>query len=66
MGQQTDAVDLGSRRAVVLTLTAATLLLLAGLTILHFAGSLRLDPAPPPTTTVSTTSAPTTPAPTAP
>ncbi|GAA2029580.1 hypothetical protein GCM10009740_19040 [Terrabacter terrae] len=60
MGQQTDPVDLGSRRAMVLTLTAAALMLLAGLAILHTAGGLHLGPATPRTPTVSTTPAPST------
>ena len=46
MGQTTPTVDLGSRRAMVLTLVVSALLLVAGLVIMHSGGSLRLGPAP--------------------
>lgn len=54
MGQPSRRADLGSRRAVVLTLVIALLLLVGGLAILHSAGSLRLGHATPPTPSVST------------
>ena len=58
MGQTTRTVDLGSRRAMVLTLVVSALLLVAGLAILHSAGDLRLGPAPRHTATAPATTGP--------
>ena len=59
MGQPTSSVDLGPRRAMVLTLVVSALLLVAALAILHSAGDLRLRPAPQHTTTAPATTGPT-------
>ncbi|GAB3872662.1 CAP domain-containing protein [Terrabacter terrigena] len=58
MGRHTDPADPGSRRAVILTLTASALLVLAGVVILRSAGDLRLGhagPGPSPTSTPTST-----------
>lgn len=55
MGQTTQTVDLGSRRAMVLTLAVSALLLVAGLLVMHSGGSLRLGPAPQHPTTAPVT-----------
>lgn len=60
MGQGSRRADLGSRRAVVLTLVVSLLLLVGGLVILHSAGSLRLGHATPTSPSVSATARPTT------
>lgn len=63
MGQPTSSVDLGPRRAMVLTLVVSVLLLVGGLVILHFAGNVRLDQPTRPTPSVSTSTRATTPGP---
>lgn len=59
MGQTPRTVDLGSRRAMVLTLAVSALLLVAGLLVMHSGGSLRLGPAPRHPTTAPATTSPT-------
>lgn len=59
MGHNTRTVDLGSRRAMVLTLVVSALLLVAGLVIMHSAGSLRLGPPPQHPATAPMTTRPT-------
>jgi hypothetical protein len=62
MGRHNDPADRGSRRAVLLTLVASVLLVVAGVMILLAAGDLRVhrdDPEAPPTS--PTSSATTTP-----
>jgi hypothetical protein len=60
MGQPSRPADLGSRRAMVLTLVVSVLLLVGGLVILHWAGTVRLGQPTPPTPSVSTSTRATT------
>ena len=46
MGRHTDAAAFGSRRAVLVTLVASVLLVVAGIMILRSAGDLHLRPGP--------------------
>jgi len=68
MGRHTDRAVSGSRRAMVLTLTASVLLVAGGVAILRSAGDLHVGPGkrptPSPTRSVSTTT--TTPPPSTP